>query len=427
MLSFNLILIALPLTHALVLQKLHEYDDHDHSHNVRISLPSQTWYHPQDHPVHALFKRAAEANGTSYAPVGSPAWSAGFPAPGLTLPDPKTLPAPWVNALNSAIAAGKIPNISVSSNTPGTNPVYPVGFNPNSPQVCSATYKCRIPGDIWDSPDGVFASAFDDGPTPSTTQLLQFLTSKNKTTTHFMIGYNIIYYPSQFLAAFQSDHDIAVHTWTHPYMTTLNNLDVLGELGWTMQLIANSTGGRLPKFWRPPYGDSDVRVTAIAREVFNLQTVVWNQDSADWHQTTTPPIQASLTQFLTGPKSPGLIVLEHELTDVTVGGFINSYDMINSNGWNFQSLAQVIGGGRSYLNAQNSSSNDVVQTPIVSSSSSTTSTSTISTSISGTSTTAAVIATSSSKQGSSATNLWTTCPSTTLLLVTLFSVAVLCS
>ena len=34
-----------------------------------------------------------------------------------------------------------------------------------------------------------------------------------------------------------------------------------------MQLIANSTGGRIPKFWRPPYGDSDARVTAIAREV----------------------------------------------------------------------------------------------------------------------------------------------------------------
>ena len=34
-----------------------------------------------------------------------------------------------------------------------------------------------------------------------------------------------------------------------------------------MLLIANSTGGRLPKYWRPPYGDTDVRVSAIAKEV----------------------------------------------------------------------------------------------------------------------------------------------------------------
>ena len=34
-----------------------------------------------------------------------------------------------------------------------------------------------------------------------------------------------------------------------------------------MQLIVNSTGGRVPKYWRPPYGDTDVRVSAIAKEV----------------------------------------------------------------------------------------------------------------------------------------------------------------
>lgn len=47
-----------------------------------------------------------------------------------------------------------------------------------------------------------------------------------------MIGSNIVYYPDQFTAVFQSDHDIAVHTWTHPYMTTLNNLDVLSEVSY---------------------------------------------------------------------------------------------------------------------------------------------------------------------------------------------------
>lgn len=45
-----------------------------------------------------------------------------------------------------------------------------------------------------------------------------------------MIGSNIIYYPAQFMTAFQADHDIAVHTWTHPYMTTKNNLQVVGEV-----------------------------------------------------------------------------------------------------------------------------------------------------------------------------------------------------
>ena len=61
-------------------------------------------------------------------------------------------------------------------------------------------------------------------------------------------------------------------------MTTLSDLSVVGELAWTMQIIHNSTGGRLPKYWRPPYGDADNRVVAIAKEVFGLYTVMWNQE-----------------------------------------------------------------------------------------------------------------------------------------------------
>lgn len=91
------------------------------------------------------------------------AWSGGFPR---SIPDPNQLPAEWVNALNAAVAAGKIPNIPQSTNTPGVNPVYPPGVNPNSPEVCSATYKCRHPEDTWDAPPNYFGTGFDDGPLP---------------------------------------------------------------------------------------------------------------------------------------------------------------------------------------------------------------------------------------------------------------------
>lgn len=59
-------------------------------------------------------------------------------------------------------------------------------------------------------------------------------------------------------------------------MTTRTNEQVVGELGWTMQIIADVTGGHIPAFWRPPYGDVDNRVRAIAKEVFGLTTVLWN-------------------------------------------------------------------------------------------------------------------------------------------------------
>ena len=72
--------------------------------------------------------------------------------------------------------------------------------------------------------------------------------------------------------------DIAVHTWTHPYMTTLSNLEIVSELGWTIEIIHDLTGGRIPVYWRPPFGDADNRVIAIAKEVFGLTTVIWNRE-----------------------------------------------------------------------------------------------------------------------------------------------------
>lgn len=59
------------------------------------------------------------------------------------------------------------------------------------------------------------------------------------------------------------------------------------------------------------------------------------------------------------PKSPGLIVLEHEIASTTVNGFMTAYPLIKSNGWKFMSLAKAIGDGRTYQNAESSLSDDV--------------------------------------------------------------------
>ncbi|KAG5652434.1 hypothetical protein H0H81_005030 [Sphagnurus paluster] len=346
------LLLALP---AIVQAALLHSHDNDGSHHVPQRLPT-TWHHPEDHPVNALFKRGP-TDGTDYPTVGSPTWSSAYPR---SSPDVTQLPKEWVAALDAAVAAGKIPNIPQSKNVPGVNPVYPNNLNPNGPEICSATYKCVNSGDIWNAPDGTFATSFDDGPTPASPKLLQFLASNNEVATHFMIGVNILSYPQLFLETFNSGNDIAVHTWTHPYMTTLSNLEIVAQLGWTSEIIRNSTGGRVPKYWRPPYGDSDNRVRAIAKEIFGLQTVIWNRDTLDWSVatggTTPQKIHDNFVQWLGGPKSPGLMVLEHETSDGSVQAFMDAYTMIKPNGWRTGSLTRLVGDGNTYANSKDANS-----------------------------------------------------------------------
>jgi peptidoglycan/xylan/chitin deacetylase (PgdA/CDA1 family) len=257
------------------------------------------------------------------------------------------------------------------------------------------------------------ALSFDDGPLPvghtfllllytslnsafsrvmqASDNLLGFLKDKQVKATHFFIGTNILRNWNQFNTAFQvNQDDIAGHTWTHPHMTTLSNADVVAQLGWTLQVIYDSTGGRLTRYWRPPYGDVDVRVTSIAREVFGLTTVVWNQEYAAtelydvacvsilfqhgrldlwspwrnhrssrsgifpagalrYHLFSAKTRALSLT-FVPGSQTPGLVILEHELSDAAVNSFIAAYPLIKQYNWNLQSLASVIGPGP-YQNA----------------------------------------------------------------------------
>jgi chitin deacetylase len=46
-----------------------------------------------------------------------------------------------------------------------------------------------------------------------------------------------------------------------------------------------------------------------------------------------------------GPKTPGLVILEHELSELSVASFISAYPLMVSNGWKVVSLAQTDGLG----------------------------------------------------------------------------------
>lgn len=130
--------------------------------SVKRSLPSR-WYHEEGHPVERLFTRqnGNPNDGVTYPAVGTPEWAAGYPA---VPPDSTKMPQAWIDALNQALAAGKIPNSTLANSAGDNTPTYPNGANPNDPSICSASYGCKAPGDIWDAPDGVLGLSFDDGP-----------------------------------------------------------------------------------------------------------------------------------------------------------------------------------------------------------------------------------------------------------------------
>ncbi|KAJ1299802.1 hypothetical protein OPQ81_000701 [Rhizoctonia solani] len=321
------------------------------------ALPGLWYREPgaNDHPVHQLFSRQ-----TTLAPVGSAEWKAKFPTGRLNA---TSVPQPWLDAMNKAISDGRIPStdtVPVATTAGVYRSKSGTTLDGGKAPICSSTVGCKDATQIYDVPAGVVAISFDDGPQPASRGLLKFLRDNNQKVTHFFIGSNIIAYPDIFLEAFQTNgNDIAVHTWSHPQMTTLTNEMVCAELGWTVQAIHDSTGGRLPRYWRPSYGDSDARVRAIAKEVFGMDTVIWNDDTNDWKipegTQTLAGAKKVLTDAFAGPKSPGLNILEHELTNTTVKVFTDTYPQIAANGWVGKSIPDAMGASW-YLNAADNTS-----------------------------------------------------------------------
>lgn len=121
----------------------------------------------------------------------------------------------------------------------------------------------------------------------------------------------------------------AVHTWSHPYLSTLTNDQIIAELGWTKKIIKD-TLGVTPNMMRPPYGDIDDRVRAISLAM-GLTPVMWTRisplatfDTGDFNVHAGLTTSAQVIQnweYILGNATTidtGFIVLEHDLFQQTV-------------------------------------------------------------------------------------------------------------
>lgn len=283
-------------------------------------------------------------------------WRATYPEQ-WKVPPVETIPKEWTDKLNSI----KLPEGNpVAQKKGGSSITYPDGKDGNSPEICSFTYGCHNDQDVFAGPDGVFVLTFDDGPTEASPKLYSFLKENNitKAATHFYIGGQVIALPQSARDAFDNGGHLAVHTWSHQMTSTLSNEQVVAELGWTMQAIYDVTG-RIPLFWRPPYGDTDNRVRAIAKEVFGMIPVLWNKDTNDWQigekqDHTVDSVTNEMKGWFHEQKNPGIVALEHELNDQTVQVFLNVYPEASQTGWKFLSVADAFG----FNWYQNSKTND---------------------------------------------------------------------
>ena len=165
-----------------------------------------------------------------------------------------------------------------------------------------------------------FGVTFDDGPSEETPGVLALLKQLNVKATFYVVGSRVIQRPQILKQTYEAGHEIGLHTWSHPDLTTLTEDQVIAEIAWNLKAIKDAIG-IIPKFLRPPFGAYNDRIRAIAA-AFNLTIVHWNRDSEDWKINTMGPayaqtVQDSVKSWVSAPGQEGNIVLMHDLWPAT--------------------------------------------------------------------------------------------------------------
>jgi len=100
--------------------------------------------------------------------------------------------------------------------------------------------------------------------------------------------------------------EIANHSYIHPHMTEVPQERQREELLWTQQILFSLTG-KLPRFFRPPYGEVDSELALVAAQN-GLRTVEYDFPSGDPDKHVT---RERLVAWVLAKARPGSIVVMH--------------------------------------------------------------------------------------------------------------------
>ncbi len=113
-----------------------------------------------------------------------------------------------------------------------------------------------------------------------TRQLMEILAKHNVKVTFFMTGGWVEKYPEDVKYIASQGHDLGNHSENHKNMSQLGEAEIRTEIQTVHDRVKELTGQDMALF-RPPYGDYDDKVVAVADRM-GYYPIQWDIDSLDW-------------------------------------------------------------------------------------------------------------------------------------------------
>lgn len=195
------------------------------------------------------------------------------------------------------------------------------------------------------------ALTFDDGPSPDSCRLIEYLSNENIKATFFECGMNVARHPAIAREIYAAGHEIGNHTYSHPRLAPGLGANlrwhspafILREFSDTQSIIHHEVGLR-PTLLRAPYGYRWFGLRETQRQL-GLLGVMWTVIGRDWILPSQGIIDLVLRRA-----SPGGIICLHDGRDVQVNPDVSEMikalkgivPVLRDRGYQFETVSQIV-------------------------------------------------------------------------------------
>ncbi len=197
-------------------------------------------------------------------------------------------------------------------------------------------YRSPIPAQITASApsQSLVALTFDDGPDCLyTPEVLDILYKHQVPATFFLIGEHISGNELLVKEMAASGHEIGCHTFSHPDLTMLSELQIKQEVSRTEKELKRILPDCSIRYLRPPYG----RYTEEVEKAADLPLMLWTIDSGDWEN----PDSEKIYNTVVGNIQDGDIIVFHDDNRETVKALEKIIVELKTRGFKFVTVSHM--------------------------------------------------------------------------------------
>jgi len=141
--------------------------------------------------------------------------------------------------------------------------------------------KKMFPHFTWATGNNEILLTFDDGPNPTTTEIiLEQLSKENAKAVFFCVGENIVKYDKLAEDIISAGHVIGNHTYSHNKVWGLNKTELTSNLLEFNSLIEEKYNQKV-QYFRPPHGQFDFTLPNVLNNL-KMKNVMWNLLTRDY-------------------------------------------------------------------------------------------------------------------------------------------------